>query len=87
MISVNQMVLIMVAQGFIILLAVLVGGLLVFRTKREAYDPLFQFKEPKGSAFNIGEEGTIVEKEKEPELPPIVKEFNERFRKQTGGEE
>lgn len=86
MISVNQMVLIMVAQGFIILLAVLTGGLLVFRTKREAYDPLFQFKEKQGSSFNMSDdEGRILEPEKEPELPPIVKEFNEKFKQQVGG--
>ena len=88
MITVNQMVLILVAQGFIILLAVLIGGLLVFKTKREAYDPFFQFREEPGESFNISEEGKILETEKKPELPPVIKRMNERFMKQTtGGEE
>ncbi len=32
---------------------VALGGFLVFRTKREGYDSLFQVKQPEGKAFNI----------------------------------
>ena len=32
---------------------VALGGFLVFRTKREGYDPLFQTKQPEGQVFNI----------------------------------
>jgi hypothetical protein len=32
---------------------VALGGFLVFRTKREGYDSMFQFKQPQGESFNV----------------------------------
>ncbi len=82
-ISVFEILLIFMSQGILIILAVITGSYVVFRTKRDSYDPFMQIQEKKGSAFNIGEEGNILPVEKEPELPSIIKKMNERFIKQT----
>lgn len=58
---------------------VLLGGLLVFRTKREAHDPLFQLRQPKGEAFVLDEFGEPGEDE-QPEAPPEkIMEQTRRF--------
>jgi len=82
-ISLGYLLFLFMLQGVLIIVAVMAGAYAVFRTKRDAYDPFMQIREPKGSAFNIGEEGNIIEKEKEPELPGVIKRMNERFLHQT----
>ena len=66
-------------QGLLTILAVIVGGYLVFRTKRDSFDPFLNIKEPKGTAFNIPDEGSALV-DPPPEMPPeIVQRMSERI--------
>ena len=87
MISVYDALLLFMLQGVLIILAVIVGGYLVYRTKRETYESFFPAKEQVSTSFNIAEEGHILPTEKEPELPSVIKRMNEQFIKQTGAAE
>ena len=66
---------------------VLVGGLLVFKTKRGGYEPLFTPKSDQPSAFNLADEFEQVEDEPPP-IPEVVSRMNEKFQNQfVGGKE
>lgn len=75
-----------------ILLGVLVGwactlssgaliGYMIFKTKREPSDPMFQFHKPKAEVFNIAEDWEKEVLEPEP-TPEEVAEAAKRFREQ-----
>ncbi len=66
-------------QGLLVILAVVVGGYLVFRTKRDSFDPFLTIKEPKGSAFNVKDEGSAIIDPPPVEVPDIVKRMSERI--------
>ena len=83
----------MIPNMLYILLGVIVGwvcslssgvviGYIVFKTKRDPYDPMFQFHKPKAEVFNIKEpwEQDSLEPEK---TPDEVAKAAERFREQT----
>ncbi len=62
---------------------VLLGGLLVFRTKKEAYEPFLQVKkQPEEQAFNLEDEFDVEEAK---ELPDIITKMNEKLKSQMGG--
>jgi len=57
------------------------GGYLVFRTKREPWEPMLSMKQPKGEAFNVGDD--TGEPDAEPAgLPPIIQKMNEKWLRQ-----
>lgn len=62
---------------------VALGGFLVFRTKREGYDSLFQVKQPEGQAFNLPDEFTDFQQpEVKTEIPEPVQANADRFTEQ-----
>ena len=62
---------------------VALGGFLVFRTKREGYDPLFQVKQPEGQVFNIEDGlGFGAPTASKVEFPREVQEAQDRFTEQ-----
>ncbi len=62
---------------------VALGGFLVFRTKREGYDPLFQVKQPEGKVFNIEDGlGFGAPPASKVEFPREVQEAQDRFTEQ-----
>lgn len=62
---------------------VALGGFLVFRTKREGYDSLFQVKQPEGQVFNV-EDGLDFGSPpaSKVEFPREVQEAQDRFTEQ-----
>ena len=64
-----------------VLLGVALGGWLVFKTKRDSHESLFQLKEPKGQAFNI-EEDWEKELSETTETPSKVAQAAGKFRQQ-----
>lgn len=75
-----------------VLLGVLIGwactlssgaliGFMIFKTKRESHEPLFQMRQPKGEAFNI-EEDWEKEMPEVPEPSQKVSEQANKFREQ-----
>jgi len=64
-----------------VLLGVALGGWLVFRTRRDSNESLFQLKETKGQAFNI-EEDWEKELPEESETPSNVAQAASKFRTQ-----
>jgi hypothetical protein len=70
------------------LLGVALGGILVFRTKREGHESLFPGKEKSGEAFNIEEEWEKnVAEATEQVIPEVTKRAGDRFRDQLASEE
>jgi len=60
---------------------VALGGWLVFRTKRDTFEPLFRTGADKGDSFNIDDDFNIVE-EAPAVLHPGTEKANENFIKQ-----
>jgi hypothetical protein len=58
---------------------VALGGYLVFKTKRENYEGLFNSKEPQGQAFNIDEMGGMIPAQSTAEIPRPVFDANSAF--------
>ncbi len=59
---------------------VVLGGWLVYRTKRDHYEPMFS-KAGKGDSFNIDDDFTITE-DAPAKLHPITEKANDKFVKQ-----
>jgi hypothetical protein len=80
-VGVFELLMVFWSGALIVLFGVLLGGILVFRTKREAYEPLFQPK-TSGGAVNL-DDIVIPEPEEDRDvLPGIVAEQNDRFLRQ-----
>ena len=63
---------------------VVLGGFLVFRTKREGYDHMFSVKQPEGQAFNVND-GFELRNDMQPsktEFPTEFREAQDRFTEQ-----
>ena len=71
----------MIFGWFATLSAFALGSYVVFKTKREPYEQMFNVGQPKGEAFNL--EDDFTEKE-EPKMPSIIGRFNDRFKAQAG---
>ena len=68
----------------ITLLAVALGGLLVFKTKREPHESLFSVGSPKADAFVLDPLDDEPEKNKDV-VPDIVKAQTDKFLEQMKG--
>ncbi len=64
------------------MLSVLLGGLLVFKTKRESTDSLFHFNKS-GDSFNVDDGLDIEDLGFEAKPPKIIEEMNKKFKEQT----
>ena len=58
---------------------VALGGFLVFRTKRDTHEALFQTKPPQGEAFNIDDGFGDEPVKSTAEIPKTVQEHHDRF--------
>ena len=77
----------MCAFGWITTLSgVVLGGYLVFHTKRDPTDPFITVRQPEGEVFNIEDEDDINAREEEEEaknkVPSLVKMMGDKFRGQ-----
>lgn len=77
-----DMILAFILAWICTLSGVALGGYLVFRTKREGYDPLFQVKPPEGQAFNLDDDYSFDQAPRKTEIPKPVDEANSRFMEQ-----
>ena len=76
-VSMTDIILVFITGWIATVSGVILGGFLVFRTKREQYDPLFSSgKPPKGEAFVLGDDGTEVQPT---EIPDMINNMNKRF--------
>jgi hypothetical protein len=62
------------------LLGTALGGLLVFRTRRDSHEPLFQVREPKGDAF-VSDDFPEIKPAEEDVVPSLFPK-NEEFLRQ-----
>jgi hypothetical protein len=65
---------------------VALGGWLVYRTKRDPYDPLFPSGSNTGSSFNIDDDLSQVEEESIPGMPKVTAKANTAFVQQFAEE-
>ena len=69
--------------GVMTLMAVALGGFLVFRTRRDSHEALFQVKQPKGDAFVLDPMETgFGDMEQKDVVPDIIKKQTDRFTEQ-----
>lgn len=80
-----------VLTGLLSLAGVALGGTLVFRTRRDSHESLFQFKKPQGAAFTVDpfeEEGgqpmrgKVFPQKEEDAVPGILDAQTSRFLEQ-----
>jgi len=78
-----EMILAFLLSWLCTLSGVALGGFLVFRTKRDTYEPLFRAKQPKGEAFNIEDDQLFPQDEPSAaEIPQPVQAHNDAFMQQ-----
>ena len=79
-----EMILAFVLSWLCTLSGVALGGFLVFRTRRDSYEPLFPGKQPPGEAFNVEDDVLFTPKEEssKAEIPRPVQSNNDAFMQQ-----
>lgn len=81
-----EMILAFILAWICTLSGVALGGFLVFRTKREGYDPLFQANPPTGESFHLDDLGLDAEAPAtKTELPKAMQDAQARFSQQFSG--
>jgi hypothetical protein len=76
----------MICGWLFTLSGVFVGGLFVFRTKREPHEPFLPLKQPKGVAFNLEDPFETKGLDPAEGLPKVITKLNERFKDQMAEE-
>lgn len=78
-----DMILAFILAWICTLSGVALGGFLVFRTKREGYDNLFQVKPPEGDAFHLDDLGfDDPPPASKSEFPTEIRQQQDRFMEQ-----
>lgn len=74
--------------GVMTLMAVGLGGFLVFRTRRDSHESLFALKSPKGDAFVVDPIAeTFGDEEPKDAVPDILRKQTDRFMEQLKKED
>jgi hypothetical protein len=79
------LILVLLFSWLATLSGVALGGFLVYRTKRDSFDPLFS-KPEKGEAFNIVDPFNMQDVPSATRIPPETREANDRFLDQFADE-